>query len=73
MESPKREDAATTTRENHGIKAGEMKNKSMWNNEAVKAYESGQGVMMVKEPHPHGLKLMMMIGLKHLNYATLIK
>ena len=28
-------------------------NKSMWNNEAVKAYESGQGVMMVKEPHPH--------------------
>ena len=30
-----------------------MSNKSMWNNEAVKAYESGQGVMMVKEPHPH--------------------
>ena len=28
-------------------------NKSMWNNEAVKAYESGRGVMMVKEPHPH--------------------
>ena len=28
-------------------------NKSMWNSEAVKAYESGQGVMMVKEPHPH--------------------
>ena len=28
-------------------------NKSMWNAEAVKAYESGQGVMMVKEPHPH--------------------
>ena len=28
-------------------------NKSMWNNEAVKAYESGHGVMMVKEPHPH--------------------
>ena len=30
-----------------------MSNKSMWNNEAVKAYESGQGVMMVKDPHPH--------------------
>ena len=28
-------------------------NKSMWNSEAVKAYETGQGVMMVKEPHPH--------------------
>ena len=27
--------------------------KSMWNNQAVKAYESGHGVMMVKEPHPH--------------------
>jgi hypothetical protein len=25
----------------------------MWNSEAVKAYESGKGVMMVKEPHPH--------------------
>ena len=28
-------------------------NKSMWNNEAVKAYESGQGVVLVKKPYPH--------------------
>ena len=30
-----------------------MKNKSMWNNEAVKAYESGQGVVLVEKPYPH--------------------
>jgi hypothetical protein len=28
-------------------------NKSMWNNEAVKAYESGQGVVLVEKPYPH--------------------
>ena len=28
-------------------------NKSMWNNEAVKAYESGQGVALVEKPYPH--------------------
>jgi hypothetical protein len=27
--------------------------KSMWNNEAVKAYESGQGVVLVEKPYPH--------------------
>jgi hypothetical protein len=25
----------------------------MWNNEAVKAYESGQGVVLVEKPYPH--------------------
>ena len=30
-----------------------MSNKSMWNNEAVKAYESGQGVVLVEKPYPH--------------------
>ena len=30
-----------------------MNNKSMWNNEAVKAYESGQGVVLVEKPYPH--------------------
>ena len=28
-------------------------NKSMWNSEAVKAYESGQGVVLVEKPYPH--------------------
>jgi hypothetical protein len=28
-------------------------NKSKWNNEAVKAYESGQGVVLVEKPYPH--------------------
>ena len=28
-------------------------NKSMWNNEAVKAYETGQGVVLVEKPYPH--------------------
>jgi hypothetical protein len=28
-------------------------NKSMWNNEAVKSYESGQGVVLVEKPYPH--------------------
>ena len=28
-------------------------NKSMWNAEAVKAYESGQGVVLVEKPYPH--------------------
>jgi hypothetical protein len=28
-------------------------NKSMWNNEAVKAYESGQGVVLVEKPYLH--------------------
>jgi hypothetical protein len=28
-------------------------NKSMWTAEAVKAYESGQGVELVEEPYPH--------------------
>ena len=27
--------------------------KSMWNSEAVKAYESGQGVVLVEKPYPH--------------------
>ena len=27
--------------------------KSKWNNEAVKAYESGQGVVLVEKPYPH--------------------
>ena len=27
--------------------------KSMWNNEAVKAYESGQGVVLIEKPYPH--------------------
>ena len=53
MESTKREDAATTTRESNGVKEGEMNNKSMWNSEAVKAYESGQGVVLVEKPYPH--------------------
>jgi hypothetical protein len=25
----------------------------MWNSEAVKAYESGQGVVLVEKPYPH--------------------
>jgi hypothetical protein len=53
MESTKREDATTTTRESDGVKESEMKNKSMWNNEAVKAYESGQGVVLVEKPYSH--------------------
>jgi hypothetical protein len=28
-------------------------NKSMWNAEAVKAYESGQGVVLVEKPYLH--------------------
>ncbi len=28
-------------------------NKSMWNSEAVKAYETGQGVVLVEKPYPH--------------------
>ena len=28
-------------------------NKSMLNSEAVKAYESGQGVALVEKPYPH--------------------
>ena len=28
-------------------------NKSMWNAEAVKAYETGQGVVLVEKPYPH--------------------
>ena len=28
-------------------------NKSMWSSEAVKAYESGQGVVLVEKPYPH--------------------
>ena len=28
-------------------------NKSMWNSEAVKAYESGQGVVLIEKPYPH--------------------
>jgi hypothetical protein len=32
-------------------------NKSMWNNEAVKAYESGQGVVLVEKPYPHYVPL----------------
>jgi hypothetical protein len=28
-------------------------NKSMWTAEAVKAYESGQGVVLVEKPYPH--------------------
>ena len=27
--------------------------KPMWNSEAVKAYETGQGVELVTTPHPH--------------------
>ena len=27
--------------------------KPMWNSEAVKAYETGQGVELVNTPHPH--------------------
>lgn len=27
--------------------------KPMWNSEAVKAYESGQGVELVNKPYPH--------------------
>ena len=27
--------------------------KPMWDNEAVKAYETGQGVKLVNVPHPH--------------------
>ena len=57
MESTKREDAATTTREGYGVKESEMNNKSMWNNEAVKAYESGQGVVLVEKPYPHYVPL----------------
>ena len=30
-----------------------MTRKPMWNAEAVKAYESGQGVKLVNVPHPH--------------------
>lgn len=29
----------------------------MWNNEAVKAYESGQGVVLVENPYPHYVPL----------------
>jgi hypothetical protein len=31
--------------------------KSMWNAEAVKAYESGQGVVLVEKPYPHYVPL----------------
>jgi hypothetical protein len=53
MEPAKRKDATTTTRKGDGVKESEMNNKSMWSNEAVKAYESGQGVVLVEKPYPH--------------------
>ena len=54
MDTTLGEDATTTTRErNSTFEEGEMNNKSMWNNEAVKAYESGQGVALVEKPYPH--------------------
>ena len=31
--------------------------KPMWNSEAVKAYESGQGVVLVEKPYPHYVPL----------------
>lgn len=31
--------------------------KPMWNEEAVKAYESGQGVVLVENPYPHYIPL----------------
>ena len=31
--------------------------KPMWNDEAVKAYESGQGVVLVENPYPHYVPL----------------
>lgn len=30
-----------------------MTRKPMWSAEAIKAYESGQGVKLVNAPHPH--------------------
>lgn len=30
-----------------------MTRKPMWSAEAIKAYESGQGVKLVNTPHPH--------------------
>jgi len=31
--------------------------KPMWNSEAVRAYESGQGVVLVEKPYPHYVPL----------------